>query len=222
MTRSTTIRTARVATGLATAALVAAAAFATGAPAGADTTTAPTTTSVDPNDALLRARAMPEVNEVQDWARVAARRGRVSAAQPGSLKTLGAADTARRDFALPGASATNLVLTFDDVASAGRAYREIKTWRWHTGDNVPESGEVLYTSGQTRVDVERGRGTYFSFVFKADRASDEGTFEWLGITRRGADVSLVAWRVDGQDATYEVDPTIASVQAANEQLARLG
>jgi hypothetical protein len=32
----------------------------------------------------------------------------------------------------------------------------------------------------------------------------------------------VAWRVNGADATYDVDPTIASVQTANAKLARLG
>jgi hypothetical protein len=179
-------------------------------------------TAVDPNDALLRAAQMPEVNEVQDWAKVATARTRVSAAQPGPLKELGATDRARRDFALPGATATNVVLTFDDLESAGDAYREVRSWRQHTGDNVPASGRLLYTSKSSPVDVQQGRGSYFAFVFTSDRGSEEGTFEWLGVTRRGTSVSIVAWRVGGQDATYETDPTIASVQAANRRLARLG
>jgi hypothetical protein len=138
------------------------------------------------------------------------------------LRELGAADSARRDFALPGASATHVVLTFDDVESAGEAYLEVRSWRRHTGDHVPEAGRLLYTSRNAAVEVDRGRGSFFSFVFTSERASEEGTFEWLGVTRRGTSVSIVAWRVGGQDATYEVDPTIASVQASNKKLARLG
>jgi len=34
-------------------------------------------------------------------------------------------------------------------------------------------------------------------------------------------VSIIDWRVNGSDATYDVDPTIASVQAANIKLARI-
>jgi hypothetical protein len=42
------------------------------------------------------------------------------------------------------------------------------------------------------------------------------------VTRRGTDVSIVAWRVGGTDATYEVDPTLRSVKLANRKLAKLG
>jgi hypothetical protein len=179
-------------------------------------------TAVDPNDALLPATSMPEANDVQDWATVAKRRGRVSNAQPEPLAALGATDRARRDFALPGGEATSVVLSFDDPAEARDAYREVKTWRRHTGDHVPDAGRLLHTGKHAQVEVASGRGTFFSFVFKSDRSADEGTFEWLGVTRRGAALSLVVWRVGGQDATYEVDPTIASVRAANENLAVLG
>jgi hypothetical protein len=181
-----------------------------------------TTAVADPNDALLRAGQMPVVNDVQDWKRVATRKTRVSNAQPGSLKALGFIRKARRDFGLPGASATNVVLTFATATKASAAYAEIKSWRRHTGDHVPAAGKLLYTGKNTPVAVESGRGSYFSFTFLSDRAAIEGTFEWLGVTRRGAAVSIVAWRVGGQDATYDVDPTIASVNAANRKLTRLG
>ncbi len=180
------------------------------------------TTAVDPNDALLGKSQMPVVNDVQDWSRVAVRHIRASTAQPTALKALGFEDKARRDFTIPGGSATNVVLTFADTADAKGAYAEIKGWRSHTGDNVPAGGALLFTDKTRPVDVEAGRGAYFSFVFKKDKNADEGTFEWLGVTRRGDTVSLVVWRIDGQDATYEVDPTIASVQTANAKLARLG
>jgi hypothetical protein len=183
--------------------------------------TARTTTVVDPNDALLRAGQMPVVNDVQDWSRVATRHRRVSSAQPEALSALGFTDRARRDFALPGGQATNVVLTFSDAAAATDAYAEVKAWRQHTGDNIPAGGQLLFTDRNMPVAVERGRGSYLSFVFKTDRTTDEGTFEWVGVTRRGNAVSIVDWRVDGQDATYDVDPTIASVQAANVKLARI-
>jgi hypothetical protein len=70
--------------------------------------------------------------------------------------------------------------------------------------------------------VPAGRASFFTFVYKTDRDADEGTFEWIGVTRCDAAVSIVAWRVNGADATYDVDPTITSVQAANAKLARLG
>jgi hypothetical protein len=183
--------------------------------------TAVTTTVFDPNDALLRANQMPVVNDVQDWSRVATRHSRVSTAQPEALSALGFTDKARRDFAIPGGRATNVVLTFADKAAAVDAYAEVKAWRQHTGDNIPAGGQLLFTSKNKPVTVEQGRGSYLSFVFKSDKASDEGTFEWVGVTRRGTAVSIIDWRVNGSDATYDVDPTIASVQAANIKLARI-
>ncbi len=212
------LATAVVSSGLAAGAL--------SGPAVADEgVAAPATTVVDPNDAaraLLRAGQMPVVNQEQDWARVATRHRRASSAQPTPLKALGFERKARRDFAIPGGQATNVVLTFADRAAARSAYGEVKGWRSHTGDNVPAGGRLLFTDKRRPVDVEVGRGSYFSFVFKTDKDADEGTFEWLGVTRRGDDLSIVVWRIDGQDATYEVDPTIASVQTANAKLARLG
>jgi hypothetical protein len=183
--------------------------------------TAVTTTVVDPNDALLRANQMPVVNDVQDWSRVPNRHSRVSTAQPEALSALGFTDKARRDFAIPGGRATNVVLTFADKAAAVDAYAEVKAWRQHTGDNIPAGGQLLFTSKNKPVTVEQGRGSYLSFVFKSDKASDEGTFEWVGVTRRGTAVSIIDWRVNGSDATYDVDPTIASVQFANVKLARI-
>jgi len=176
---------------------------------------------VDPNDALLRANQMPVVNDVQDWSRVATRHSRVSTAQPEALSGLGFTDRARRDFAIPGGRATNVVLTFADEAAAADAYAEVKAWRQHTGDNIPAGGQLLFTSKNKPVTVEQGRGSYLSFVFKSDKTSDEGAFEWVGVTRRGTAVSIIDWRVNGSDATYDVDPTIASVQAANIKLARI-
>jgi hypothetical protein len=216
-------RTAVLATTGALAAVVTALGV-TGPASAADGTqeTAVTTTVVDPNDALLRAGQMPVVNDVQDWSRVATRHGRVSTAQPEPLAALGFTDKARRDFAMPGGRATNVVLTFADSAAAAEAYAQVKAWRQHTGDNVPAGGQLLFTSKNTPVTVEQGRGSYLSFVFKSDKGSDEGTFEWVGVTRRGTAVSIVDWRVNGTDATYDVAPTIASVQAANVKLARVG
>jgi hypothetical protein len=209
------LSTTAVASGVVTAAVAGTAVAGEGTPAVV-------TTAVDPNDALLGKGQMPVVNQVQDWSRVAVRHSRVSTAQPVALTALGFEDKARRDFAIPGGQATSVVLTFADVAAAQDAFAEVKGWRSHTGDNVPAGGQLLYTSKNTPVQVEAGRGSYLAFVFKTDKDADEGTFEWLGATRRGAAVSLVAWRIDGQDATYEVDPTIASVQTANAKLARLG
>jgi hypothetical protein len=193
-------------------------------------TTAPTTspvatTVVDPNDphgALLRADQMPVVNDEQHWARVDTRSTRLSRSQPASLASLGFTDKARRDFAEPGARATSVVLMFADTARAKAAYGEIKAWRKHTGDRIPSGGRLLFTGDATPVDVPAGRASYVTFVYKTDRDADEGTFEWVGVTRRGAAVSIVAWRVNGTDATYDVDPTIAPVRTANAKLARLG
>jgi hypothetical protein len=180
-----------------------------------------TTTVVDPNDALLRANRMPAVNDVQHWSRVTTRHSRVSSAQPEALSALGFTGKARRDFAIAGGRATNGVLTFADSAAAADAYAEVKAWRQHTGDNIPAGGQLLFTDKIKPVTVEQGRGSSLSFVFKSDTTSDEGTFEWVGVTRRGTAVSIIDWRVNGSDATYDVDPTIASVQAANLKLARI-
>ena len=204
------------------AALAAATALGSAVLGGAGTASGAETT--DPAAALLRAAEMPVVNDVQDWERVPRRPGRVSLSQEDSFSRLGATGIARRDFGIDFTTslATNVVLTFDDDAAARAAHREVKGWRQHTGDNVPDQGALLHTGAGTPVAVEAGRGLFYAFGYTLDRDEEEGVFEWVGVTRRGAAVSVVAWRVGGTDATYETDPTIASVQRANEKLARLG
>jgi hypothetical protein len=217
-------------TALAAGVLALASVAGTAVAGSAAATTTPTrspavTTVVDPNDphgALLRADQMPVVNDEQHWARVATRHTRVSRSQTGALSDLNSVAKARRDFAEPGAQATSVVLTFADPAKAMAAYADVKAWRKHTGDRIPSGGKLLFTGAATPVDVSAGSGSYFTFVYKTDRSAFEGTFEWVGVTRRGAAVSIVAWRVNGADANYDVDPTIAPVQAANAKLARLG
>ena len=195
---------------------------ATVTPASAAVDEAVTTTAVDPNDALLRAAQMPVVNEVQDWQRVATRTGRFTRFQRGPLAALGATDKARRDFVLPGAQATNVVLTFDDAAEAAQAYAAVRAWRQHTDRKVPDGGRLLYTGRTKAVTVRSGVASYFDVAYKVDASALEGTFEWVGVTQRGASVSIVVWRVGGQDASYEVDPTVAALKAANAKLGRLG
>jgi hypothetical protein len=224
-TALTTRRTA-LAAGVLALATVAGTAVAGSAVATTARTTSPVaTTAVDPNDthgALLRADQMPVVNDVQHWMRVETRSTRLSRSQPAPLASLGYTDRARRDFAEPGAQATSVVLTFADAAKARAAYAEIKAWRKHTGDRIPSAGTLLFTGEATPVQVPAGRASYYTFVYKTDRSAVEGTFEWVGVTRRGVAVSIVAWRVNGADATYDVDPTVASVRTANAKLARLG
>ena len=221
-----TSRRTALAAGVLALATVAGTAVAGSATAAVSPTVTPSATNaVDPNDpraALLRADQMPVVNDVQHWSRVDTRSTRLSRSQPAPLASLGYTDKARRDFAEPGAQATSVVLTFADAAKAKAAYAEVKGWRKHTSDRIPSSGKLLFTSDPAAIAVPVGRASYFTFVYKTDRDADEGTFEWVGVTRRGAAVSIVAWRVNGADATYDVDPTIASVQTANAKLARLG
>jgi hypothetical protein len=221
----TTRRTALAAGVLALATVAGTAVAGTAVAATARTTNPVATTVVDPNDAhgaLLRADQMPIVNDVQHWTRVATRHTRMSRSQTGALSDLNFVARARRDFAEPGAQATSVVLTFADSAKAQAAYAEVQAWRKHTGDRIPSAGRLLFAGDATAVDVPAGRASYFTFVYKTDRSAFEGTFEWVGVTRRGTAVSIVAWRVNGADATYDVDPTIAPVQTANAKLARLG
>jgi hypothetical protein len=222
----TTTRRTALAAGVLALATVAGTAFAGSVGATTAPTTSPVaTTAVDPNDphgALLRADQMPVVNDEQHWTRVATRHTRMSRSQTGPLSDLSFVTKARRDFAEQGAQSTSVVLTFADTANAKAAYAEVKAWRKHTGDRIPSAGKLLFTGDAIAVDVPTGRASYFTFVYKTDRDADEGTFEWVGVTRRGAAVSIVAWRVNGADATYDVDPTIAPVQTANAKLARLG
>ncbi len=180
------------------------------------------TNTVDPNDSLLRPRQMPVPNQEQDWARVATRHRRASSAQPSSLKALGFEDRGRRDFAIPGGLAPNVVLTFADAADAKAAYREVRSWCSHTGDNVPAGGALLFTDKTRRVEVRAGRGAYCSFVFKSDKNADEGTFEWLGVTPsryRGVS-NRVADQRPGRDLRDRPDHRVGA--AANAKLVRLG
>jgi hypothetical protein len=216
--------TTRKATAAVAGAVLAGLAFGaiTAAPASAAVAEAVTTTAVDPNDALLRAAQMPVVNEVQAWQRVATRTGRISRFQPAPFAALDPSGKARRDFVLPGAQATNVVLTFDDTAEAAQAYAAVRAWRQHTARKIPDGGRLLYTGRTKSVAVRSGAASYFDVAYKVDDSALEGTFEWVGVTQRGARVSIVVWRVGGQDATYDVDPTVAALKAANAKLARLG
>ena len=185
-----------------------------------DSTTSPPGASptVAPDRALLEAAQMPRVNEIQKWSVADDEATFVGL----DATDLGATGAARRDFALPGGKAAHVVLTFADEVSAKAAYSDIVT-----GDKadleagLPAGGELLYGPGEhVAVKVADGEASFSSIIYKDDPASDEGWFEWVGAVQHGDTVSVVAWRVAGADASYDVDPTIAALQAARTALAR--
>ena len=226
----TTIRSTITAVSL--SAVVAAGALAGFALANDDTATAVTVTtpksgSTSPpgatpvvalNRSLLDATEMPRVNEVQAWT--------VTADQATFVgfdgDDVGATDTARRVFELPGGKAANVVLQFADEASAKVAYDDIITSdKTDLEAALPAGGELLYGPGErVAVKVADGQAAFTSIIYKNDPASDEGWFEWVGAVQHGDAVSVVVWRVAGADASYDVDPTIAALQAAHTALAR--
>jgi hypothetical protein len=227
---STTIRSTITAVSL--SAVVAAGALAGFALANDDTATAVTVNSPKngstspPGDkpvaaldrALLDAGHMPRVNEVQSWTVV----GNAATYVGFDPDDLGATDTARRDFAMPGGKAASVVLRFADEASAKAAYEDVlSTDKADLEAGLPAGGELLYGPGKrVKVDVADGQAAFSSIIYKDDPASDEGWFEWVGAVQHGDTVSVVVWRVGGTDASYEVDPTIAALQAARTALAR--
>ena len=227
---STTIRSTITAVSL--SAVVVAGALAGFALANDDKATAVTVTSakssstsppgdkpvVAPDRALLDAGQMPRVNELQAWT-VAADEATFVGFDGDDL---GAADTARRDFALPGGKAANVVLKFADEASAKAAYDNIVTSdKAGLEAALPAGGELLYGPGErVTVNVVDGQAAFSSIIYKDDPTSDEGWFEWVGAVQHGDTVSVVVWRVGGTDASYDVDPTIAALKAARTALAR--
>src|SRR5687768_3576449 len=132
---STTIRS--TVTAISLSAVVAAAAVIGFALANDDSATAVTVTqtkpattappgsrpAVAPDQALLGAGQMPRVNEIQTWTVANGEATFVAFDGTG----LGANDTARRDFAMPGGKSANVVLTFTDEAAAKAAYDDIVT-----------------------------------------------------------------------------------------------
>jgi len=227
---STTIRSTITAVSL--SAVVVAGALAGFALANDDTATAVTVTMpksgstsppgatpvVAPDRALLDAGRMPRVNEVQAWT-VAADEATFVGFDGDDL---GATDTARRDFSLPGGKAANVVLKFADEAAAKAAYGDIViSDKAYLQAGLPAGGDLLYGPGErVTVKVADGQAAFSSIIYKDDPASDEGWFEWVGAVQHGDAVSVVVWRVAGADASYDVDPTIAALQAARTALAR--
>ena len=227
---STTIRSTITAVSL--SAVVAAAALAGFALANDDSATAVTVTNtkdattappgsppgVASGKALLGAGQMPRVNEVQTWT-VAPDEAPFVAFDG---KGLGATDTARRDFQLAGGKSANVVLTFADEAAAKAAYDAIVTTdKTEPKAGLPSGGQLLYGPGErVAVEVAEGQAAFSSIIYKDDPASDEGWFEWVGAVQHGDTVPVVVWRVGGTDASYDVDPTIAALQAASTALAR--
>jgi len=227
---STTIRNTVAAISL--SAVVAAAALAGFAFANDDSATAVTVTTakdgtkappgsppaVASSQALLGASQMPRVNGVQTWTVTADKATFVGFDGAG----LGAADAVRRDFELAGGKSANVVLTFNDEAAAKAAYVNIVTSdKAGLTAGLPAGGQLLYGPGErVAVKVADGKASFSSIIYKDDPAGDEGWFEWVGAVQHGDSVSVVAWRIAGADATYDVDPTIAALQAASTALAR--
>jgi hypothetical protein len=227
---STTIRSTIAAVSL--SAVVAAAALAGFALANDDSATAvPVTQTKDATKAppgsppgvasdraLLGAGQMPRVNSVQTWTITPDKATFVGF----DGKGLGATNAVRRDFQLAGGKAANVILTFADETAAKAAYGAIVTSdKADLVAGLPAGGELLYGPGErVAVKVEDGQASFSSIIYKDDPASDEGWFEWVGAVQHGHTVSVVAWRVAGADASYDVDPTIAALQAASTALAR--
>jgi hypothetical protein len=201
--------------GNATAATVTSPQDGTTSPPGAP---APTKQPAADPGALLDAGQMPRVNEVQAW-RVATAAATFVGFDP---EVLGATDIARRDFEMPGGKAASVVLRFADEASAEAAYADVlDVTKADLRDALPAGGTLLYGPGETvTVEATAGQAAFSSIIYKDDPAGEEGWFEWVGAVQLGDTVSVVAWRVAGTDASYEVDPTIAALQAASEALAR--
>ena len=191
-------------------------------PPGAKPATARPSTvepAIDATGALLDANQMPRVNEVQSWTVAGDEASFVGFGRD----DLSATDTVRRNFEMTGGEAANVVLTFADEASAKAAYDDIVTSeKADLEAGLPAGGELLYGPGE-RVAVEvgdEGQAAFSSIIYKDDPELEEGWFEWAGAVQHGDTVSVIAWRVGGNDASYDIDPTIASLQAAHTALAR--
>jgi len=190
-------------------------------------TAATVATSVDPYSAaaargLLSESQMPKVNEVQRWTRLAEpRRSRTTVCQFGSIQSLKAPGHARRDFRMPGARASNVVLKYRTRTAAAAAYNKVRSWRSYCDEGLPAGAVLLYRGPHKPVATPYGPASYFQITWKASPSAEEGWFEWVGVTRRGARVSIVTWRVGGMDANYDVDPTIAALKNAHRKLARV-
>lgn len=196
------------------------------AAAGAPTSGA-VATSVDPYSAaaargLLTESQMPKVNEVQRWTRLAEpRAARTTVCQRGSIQSLGALGHARRDFRMPGARASNVVLKYRSRTAAAAAYMKVRAWRSYCDEGLAAGAVLLYRGPYKHVSTPYGAASYFQITWKASRSAEEGWFEWVGVTRRGARISIVTWRVGGMDANYDIDPTIAALKNAHRKLTRV-
>ncbi|MGN6687215.1 MAG: hypothetical protein ACTHK1_06725 [Actinomycetales bacterium] len=189
------------------------------APAAATGATTSSWARLNPSPALLAASQMPKVNSVQRWTATSTRATFVSY-QP---QWRGQLHAARQDFRVSGGRAISAVFTFPTEAKAKAAAADLlDVTRSELRRHLPRGAVLLYGPAKvTKVAVPSGMAGYTSLVSKPSAASIEGSFEWLGVTQRGRAMSVVVWRVGGQDATYEVDPTIAALKAANTRLARL-
>jgi len=195
---------------------------ATGAPASGMVATSVSPYSAAAARGLLSESQMPKVNEVQRWTRLAEpRTSRTTVCQKGSISSLKAAGHARRDFRMPGARASNVVLKYRTRAAAAAAYTKVRSWRNNCDEGLPAGAVLLYRGPHKAVATPYGAASYFQITWKKTASAEEGWFEWAGVTRRGARVSIVTWRVGGTDANYEVDPTIAALKKAHRKLANV-
>ncbi|MET9018742.1 hypothetical protein ABZV93_02040 [Actinopolymorpha sp. NPDC004070] len=183
-------------------------------------TTAPPAPTAPPltADALLGAAEMPKVDDSgSSWADAgtsAAEGSPAAHCQSGDLAGLGAVQTVRRDFTW-GAEGTvigaNVVGRFDTGAEAESAYATFRGWLAACAWGQPY--------GPTSADAGDQAGWWW---FGHDNGDGTGRIEVVGLVRSNAQVSVVVWREDGLDFTYDADPMAATLTATAGRLATSG
>ncbi len=159
------------------------------------------------SDLLLAPQQMPEWNGAIQWEEAGAAAGPAVELCPWpSPDDLGAVATAERAFVAAGGSMAgrHVVMAFESEPDAAAANTALQAALVDCGGSViSQPGTAM-----TWTTSELVGGT-----------SDDATFEFVGVDSVADHVTVVEFSLIGQDANWEQDPLVASLEASSDLLA---
>ncbi len=179
----------------------------------------PANSDGSPEQALLTAPEMPQLNDTSAWSETStapAGSGEFGLCQKFDLLTIGATSAVERIFSNPaGDSAGQQVADFPDSQNAVRARKVVESWHRDCASRV--QGKRVNVDPIAAVSVASGTGWHYLVSY---RRNGTGRFHALGLVVDGTRLTLIRMDHDGQDHNYDSgeDPMERAVLAAAAKL----
>jgi hypothetical protein len=188
------------------------------------TPTETTTAAPDPGTLLLPASGMAGFSASWGWSvkGTGAEHGPFGKCQRFPMTTIGADRTVVRSYVpagdLTGGTGAHLVSSFVDDKSAGQAISVLRSWHDRCKERLNGYG-FKKVGPVTSVSTSKGDATWYLVTY-AEKDSDEGRFDALGVLRSGSTVELLQLNLNGSDYNYPPgrEPMVKALQNAAARL----